>query len=276
MQFVEAKVPYRIPLVGGITDYPAYYRKHATQSICCTIDRYLAVSVKQNSQCGLRIESKAELPWGMGLGSSGAYFSALVLAIARSKGKKLPKLVAARLAYELETGIDKCATGRQDSVACLFKGISKISYHRDDSVTVDRVPIPAGWREKLARRLLLFDTGVRRSARDSIRDILGARNTPLLNEIARLPGVLIEAWNSRDFDFLGTALDLQEKYRSRLSPTCRSRRTDRLLRIARDCGAGARLTGAGVGCLLCYCPEGKQRQLREQLGLSEIRFSILW
>jgi hypothetical protein len=47
-------------------------------------------------------------------------------------------------------------------------------------------------------------------------------------------------------------------------------------RDARRCGAGARLTGAGFGCLLCYCPEAKQPQLRETLGLSEIQFSILW
>ena len=106
--------------------------------------------------------------------------------------------------------------------------------------------------------------------------MLGRKNKSLLHEIAKLPGLLIRAWNNGDMDFLGTALGFQEQYRSRLSPTCRSPRTDKLLEAARKCGAGARLTGAGIGCLLCYCPEEKQSELRRKLNLKEIPFSILW
>ena len=276
MQTVQAKVSYRIPLVGGITDYPEYYRTHGAQSLCCTIDKYLCVTIQKNEQGGLDIRSRADLSWGTGLGSSGAYHSALVMAFARLRKQKLSNLVIAKLAYDFETGIDKFATGRQDSVACLFRGVSKINYHRDDTVTVDRVAIPAAWRGKLSARLLLFDSGVRRRASDSIKDVLARKNTPLLNRIARLPKLLLRAWDAGDIDFLGKALDLQEQYRSRLSPTCRSAETDRLLRIARSCGAGARLTGAGIGTLLCYCPEEKQPELRKKLGLSEIKFSLLW
>ena len=276
MQTIQAKVSYRIPLVGGITDYPEYYLEHGARSICCTIDKYLYVSISRNGQGGIDIQSKADLPWGMGLGSSGAFHSALVLAFAGMRKQKLSPLVVSKLAYELETGIDKYATGRQDSVACLFKGVSKINYHRDGSVNVDSIAVPASWRKKLSDRLLLFDTGVRRSAGDSIKDILSRKKKPLLHEIAKLPELLTRAWRSKDLDFLGPALDLQEHYRGHLSPTCRSPRTDKLLEIARKCGAGARLTGAGIGCLLCYCPEGKQSELRKKLGLKEIKFSLLW
>jgi D-glycero-alpha-D-manno-heptose-7-phosphate kinase len=276
MQTVQAKVSYRIPLVGGITDYPEYYREHGAQSLCCTIDKFLYVSIRQNQQGGLDILSRADLSWGTGLGSSGAYHSALVMAFAMLKKQKPSPLAIAKMAYELETGIDKFATGRQDSVACLFRGVSKINYHRDDTVTVNRVNIPATWRKKLSNRLLLFDSGVRRRASDSIKDVLARKNTPLLDKIAGLPKLLLRAWDAGDMDFLGKALDLQEQYRSQLSPTCRSRETDKLLGIARDCGAGARLTGAGIGTLLCYCPEEKQSELRKKLGISEIKFSLLW
>jgi D-glycero-alpha-D-manno-heptose-7-phosphate kinase len=276
MQTVEAKVSYRIPLVGGITDYPEYYLKHGAQSLCCTIDKYLYVSIRKNRQGGLDILSRADLSWGTGLGSSGAYHSALILAFARLRKQKPTNLVVAKLAYELETGIDKFATGRQDSVACLYRGVSKINYYRDGSVTVDRVALPAAWRKKLSNRLLLFDSGVRRPARDSIKDVLSRSNTPLLNKIAGLPKLLLQAWKDGNMDFLGKALDMQEHYRGQLSPTCRSAETDRLLGIARSCGAGARLTGAGIGTLLCYCPEEKQSELRKKLGISEIKFSLLW
>ncbi|HEV2318191.1 MAG TPA: hypothetical protein VGV18_00465, partial [Verrucomicrobiae bacterium] len=154
MQTVQARVSYRIPLVGGTTDYPDYYRKFGAQSICCPIDKYLRVAIQKNGQGGLNIQSRADLPWGTGLGSSGAYHSALILAFAQDRKQKLSPLVVAKLAYELETGIDPYATGRQDSLACLFKGVCEFQYHRDDSVRVHRIPIPVGWRRKLSDRLL--------------------------------------------------------------------------------------------------------------------------
>ena len=276
MQAIQAKVSYRIPLVGGTTDYPDYYRKYGAQSICCPMDKYLRVSIQKNDQGGVDIQSKADLPWGTGLGSSGAFHSALIIAFAKSRKQRLSPLAIAKLAYELETGIDPYAAGRQDSVACLFKGISQIKYHRDESVSVHRIAIPGAWRKELSDRLLLFDTGVRRSARDSIKDFMSPKNLSVLHEIAKLPGLLLNAWKAGDMDFLRSALDLQELYRSRLSPMCRSPRTDRLLEIVRKCGGGARLTGAGIGCLLCYCPEGRQNEIRRELGLKEIPFSILW
>jgi galactokinase/mevalonate kinase-like predicted kinase len=222
------------------------------------------------------VQSKADLPWGIGLGSSGAYHSALISVLAKFKKQRLSKLSIAKLAYDLETGIEKDATGKQDSLACLFKGFSNITYYCDDSVTVDQIPIPTEWQKKLTNRLLLFDTGERRRSRDSIKDILSRKNDSLLNEIAKLPDMLARAWRALDIDFLASALDLQEEYRSQLTPSCKSQRTDRFLGIARRCGAGARLTGAGLGCLLCYCHEERQQQLREKLCLPEIRFSILW
>lgn len=212
----------------------------------------------------------------MGLGSSGAFHSALVMALAKDRKQKLSPLTIANLAYELETGIDPYATGRQDSIACLVKGLSEFRYHQDDSMSIHPIAIPGVWRKTLSDRLLLFDSGFRRRARSSIKDILTRSNKSLLHEIAKLPGLLIEAWNAGNIDFLGQALNLQERYRARLSPTCRSARTDALLAAARRCGAGARLTGAGIGCLLCYCPEEKQAELRKKLSLKEIPFSILW
>lgn len=96
-----------------------------------------------------------------------------------------------------------------------------------------------------------------------------------LESIVRSPSALIRAWSSKDIDYFGTSIDLQERYRSQLSQTRKSPRTDTLLATARKCGAGARLIGAGVGRLFCYCPEEMQQELRERLGIPEIVFSIL-
>jgi galactokinase/mevalonate kinase-like predicted kinase len=131
-------------------------------------------------------------------------------------------------------------------------------------------------QDRLNGRLLLFDTGIRRRARDSIKDALCKPNHAALREIRTLPGLLASAFKAGDIDFLSKALDQQEHYRGQMSSLCRSERTNKLLKIARECGAGARLTGAGLGCLLCYCHEDRQTMLRNQLGLPEIKFSILW
>lgn len=277
MQKAQAKVWCRIPLVGGFTDHPEFYKLHDAATVCCAINRYISVSIQENAVGGVDIRSASDLPWGLGLGSSGAYYAALVSALARYKQQTLPKSAVARLAYQLENGIEDHSTGRQDSVACLFRGISMIIYFRDDSVAVNPIPTPIAWRSILAKRLLLFDIGERRRARDSIRDASARNNKSALLSISKLPGLLIRAWEHGDFDFLADALNVQEQYRSQLSPLCKSARTDRLLRIARGCGAGARLTGAGLGCLLCYCPEERQAtRLRQEIGLREIEFSILW
>lgn len=276
MQKIKARVFYRIPLVGGATDYPEFYKKYGAQSVCCAIDKYLSVTIETNACGGLNIESKADLPWGMGLGSSGAFNSALILALARLRKRHLTKIAVSRLAYNLETGIDMHGTGRQDSIACLFSGISKITYHRNDSVKVDRISLSVDWQRKLSDRLLLFDIGIRREARHSIKDFQAKKNQPLLHEIAKLPNLLLCEWQLGNFEFLGDALNLQENYRSQLSPSCKSPRTDKILSTVRKHGAGARLTGAGLGCLLCYCPQEKKALIRDELKLKEIPFSILW
>ena len=276
MQKIQAKVSYRIPLVGGFTDFQEFYKDHGGQTISCAIDKFASVCVVRNRLGGVNIQTKSDLPYGIGLGSSGAFHSALILALTKCRQERLSKLTLAKLAYQLETGVQKFSTGRQDSLACLFRGVSKITYGRDDSIAVERITLSRSLREKLNSRLLLFDTGARRHAFVSIKDVLLKQNKGLLKKIAELPRALTRAWSLGNIDFLGTAIDLQEGYRSELSPSCKSYRTDRLLAIARRCGAGARLTGAGVGCLLCYCVEEHQGQLRKELNIPEMKFSILW
>lgn len=276
MRQIQASVSYRIPIVGGFTDFPEFYRGHGGETISCAIDRGVSITVRQNKRGGLSLRTEADLPAGMGLGSSGAFHAALVMALARGKGCALNRTKIAGLAYSLEAGIDRHATGRQDALACLHRGFTRITYAPDDSVAVQQIAMPKAWRAELQKRLLLFDTGERRQARHSIQDVLAKRNESALGCIAKLPGLLREAWASGNIDFLGQALDLQESYRRLLSPTCRSRRTDRFLEIARSSGAGARLIGAGTGALLCYCPELRQRELKRRLAIPQIHFSILW
>jgi galactokinase/mevalonate kinase-like predicted kinase len=187
MQAFEAKVFSRIPLVGGMTDYPCFYSQHRAESICCAIDKYLHVSVQENGFGGVTIDSKSDLPSGIGMGSSGAFHSALILALAKSRGRRLSKFVVAKLAYDLEMGIEDNATGRQDSVACLFNGISRIRYFPDDSIRVNSIKVPYIWQKKLSDRLLLFDSGVRRRARDSIKDILSLLSGYKSNRFNWLP-----------------------------------------------------------------------------------------
>lgn len=273
---IEAKVSYRLPLVGGFSDFPEFYRYREGETISCTIDKFVSICISENEFDGLDIKSKADLPWGIGLGSSGVYYSALVSALSRYKGRSLTNKNIAKLAYNLEIGIDESATGRQDSMACLYRGLIRINYLPDDTLIVRTISIPDEWRHLLNRRLLLFDTGSRRSARESIKDILTRADMPLVSEIAKLPRKLVHAWNKGDLDFLGSALNLQEEFRSQLSPSCNSAKTNRILKLARECGAGARLTGAGIGCLLCYCREEHQKALRDRLGLREFKFSIEW
>lgn len=274
---IEVKVPYRIPLVGGFTDFPQFYNTGAVgQTVSCTINRFVTIALSINRLGGINIRTRSDLPIGVGLGSSGAFHAGLILALAKSRDKALTPISAAALAYQLETGINQYSTGQQDSLACLVRGITLLTYKQNNPVVAAQVHLDRELRRTIDRRLLLFDTKIRRDAASSIEDIFQKNNVKTLTQIASLPQKLLTAWKEGNLSATADLLNDQEALRSNLSNSCRSRLTDEMLAKARSVGAGARLAGAGLGCLLCYCPEDRTENLRHVLNLEEIRFSILW
>ncbi len=302
---IVTQTPLRIGLVGGGTDLPSYYREHGGRVLNAAIDKYVYVIVKQRFdediyvnysrkeivsrvedlqhelvreamhmagiRGGVEITTLADIPSaGSGLGSSSSVTVGLLHALFAYKGQQLPAEELAERACAIE--IDRCRKpiGKQDQYVAAFGGICDIGFGPGDKVVVDQVHLPPPLRRRLQGELLLFFTGITRSA-DSI---LGEQTAnigdriPQLNRLRDLAGEAAGGLRNADLDALGVALRESWQAKRMLATGVSNKQIDNAVQAAHDAGAsGAKVTGAGGGgFLLVTCPVEYQRAVRDRLA----------
>lgn len=201
---ILSRAPLRLPLGGGGTDLPAYYREHGGYVLTAAIDKYVgvvanrpaidpqvlvrysqaeAVSHASEVQHDLvrpallhfgiteRIElaSIADVSAGTGLGSSGSYLVALLAALKAIKGEAIDRSEIAELACHIEIDLAGHTVGKQDQYAASLGGILSMEIDCEGHVTAERLPLDPAVVGDLQRRTLLFYTGVTRSAQEVLR-----------------------------------------------------------------------------------------------------------
>ncbi len=303
---IVTQTPLRIGLVGGGTDLPAYYRGHGGRVLNAAIDKYVYVVVKQRfdddiyvnysskeivsrvedirhelvreamNMAGIRggveITTLADIPssGGSGLGSSSAVTVGLLHALFAYQGKQITAAELAERACTIE--IDRCKKpiGKQDQYAAAFGGICDIRFGPGDAVEVSDVSMPAVKRRHLQSELMLFFTGITRSA-DTILSEQTANvgdRLPQLDQLRDLAGEAAEGLRSGDIDALGTALSKSWQAKRALATGVSNQQIDEAVEAALEAGAtGAKVTGAGGGgFLLVTCPVERQRMVRDRLA----------
>ena len=303
---IVSQTPLRIGLVGGGTDLPAYYRGHGGRVLNAAIDKYVYVIVKQRfdddiyvnysskeivsrvedirhelvreamNMAGIRggveITTLADIPssGGSGLGSSSAVTVGLLHALFAYQGKQITAAELAERACTIE--IDRCKKpiGKQDQYAAAFGGICDIRFGPGDAVEVSDVSMPAVKRRHLQSELMLFFTGITRSA-DTILSEQTANvgdRLPQLDQLRDLAGEAAEGLRSGDIDALGTALSKSWQAKRALATGVSNQQIDEAVEAALEAGAtGAKVTGAGGGgFLLVTCPVERQRMVRDRLA----------
>jgi D-glycero-alpha-D-manno-heptose-7-phosphate kinase len=307
--------PFRVSFAGGGSDVPAFYRRYGGAVLSCTITKYsFAIihpffdsenfNLKYSStevtndaakiahpilrevlrflglRGGLEIASIADLPSGTGLGSSSSFCVALLNGLHAHAGRFVAKEVLAAEACTIEIERLDEPIGKQDQYAAAFGGINFIEFHKNDSVTVEPLLLPRETVVELERSVMLFYTGVQRSA----RKILAAQHARVERDEAAVTTLrrmadgaycLREALTSGDLDGLGRILHeswvLKRSFGDQVSTT----RIDRLYDAALAAGAlGGKLAGAGGGgFLVLYCPPSAQAGVRAALHeLREVDF----
>jgi D-glycero-alpha-D-manno-heptose-7-phosphate kinase len=295
----------RIGLLGGGTDLPDYYREHGGRVLNCAIDKYVYVIVKERFDdeiyvnyskkeivsrvedlehelvreamimtgvsCGVEITTLADIPSaGSGLGSSSAVTVGLLHALFAYQGRQVTAEELAERACTIE--IDRCRKpiGKQDQYIAAFGGIRDIRFGPGDEVVPAELALSAVERRDLQRNILLFYTGVTRSA-DSIlaeqtANIKATR--PQLDLLRDLAGVVVERLRGGDVDSLGFAMRESWAAKRQLASGVSNDQIDGAVSRALDAGAsGAKLTGAGGGgFLLVICPIERQRAVRQSLA----------
>ena len=202
---IITRSPLRISLGGGGTDLPSYYREHGGFLVAAAIDRYVYLTLHQTfvedciikysqmervssideirhpiirealrltgTPCAsLEIASMSDIPAGSGLGSSGSFTTALLGALHAFNHEIVTKSRLAEEACHIELEVLGEPIGKQDQFIAAYGGITKFSFNRDDSVTVEPVRLASETRANLQDNLVLFFTGYTRSASNILKD----------------------------------------------------------------------------------------------------------
>jgi D-glycero-alpha-D-manno-heptose-7-phosphate kinase len=196
---ILSRSPLRISLGGGGTDLPSYYSKFGGYTLSAAIDKYVYVSVGKPFSAGIKakyskyeevysltnlehpiireairhfspnenqleITTFADVPAGTGLGSSGSFTTGILLALSSFFGKPLSKEQLANLACKIEIEVLEQSIGKQDQYISTFGGITEFFYHEDGAVTHKSLDMSLENLVKLNGSLLLYFTGISRSA----------------------------------------------------------------------------------------------------------------
>lgn len=317
---IITRTPLRITLGGGGTDVPSYYRKRdGGFLVAAAITKYVFIAVNRNFDgdyllkyshverfddpndaehrllreillvsevpAGVEISSMADIPAGTGLGSSGAFTVGTLQALLAHRRDHPSNVELAELACHVELERLGEPIGKQDQYIAAVGGITAFSFEADESVRVRPLDLAPETRERLEDDLVLFYTGIRRSASEVLaveaaadsRSGLATDLDANLDAVKALGHETARALERGDLDHFGSLLSDQWQRKLERSPTPVHERVDRWIRAGLEAGAtGGKLVGAGDGGFLLFFSESKS-DLREAMrseGLDEVRFGI--
>jgi D-glycero-alpha-D-manno-heptose-7-phosphate kinase len=313
---VMTRSPLRITLGGGGTDLPSYYREHGGFLVAGAIDKYVFVTVNrpfypgifikyskmeqvqrteeiqhpiiresldalgfQNPQ--IEISTFADIPAGTGLGSSGSFTTALLRALSAHKLQPMLPSHLARLACEIEIERLKEPIGKQDQYIAAYGGITCFTFNQDNSVEAVPLRLDSETLFDLEDNLLLFFTGISRSAGSVLKDQDQKTRSADDQMIANLHYVKELGIRSKQAleegkpSVVGELMHEHWLNKKKRSEGMSNPQIDEWYDLGRKNGAlGGKLVGAGGGGFLMFYTEdpSKLRRAMTNAGLSEVRF----
>jgi D-glycero-alpha-D-manno-heptose-7-phosphate kinase len=304
---IISRTPFRISFFGGGTDYPAWYRKHSGAVLATTIDKYCYITCRhlppffEHKYCviyskmeycraldeighpavrevlrflqydrGVEIHHDGDLPARGGMGSSSAFTVGLLHALYALKGIMPSKKKLASESIHIEQEILKETVGSQDQALAAYGGLSHITFLPNGEISVVPVTISPERMNELNSHLMLFYTGIKRTASDVAQSYVNGieskkRQLRLQKDLVD-EGIAILA-SGQDINGFGELLYEAWQAKRSLSALVSNTEVDDLFETALAAGAvGGKLTGAGGGgFLLLFVPPSKQKALREKL-----------
>jgi D-glycero-alpha-D-manno-heptose-7-phosphate kinase len=304
---IISRTPFRISFFGGGTDYPAWSSKYGGAVLATTIDKYcyltcrylppffehrirLVYSKIENCHTiddiqhpsvkgilshlqmdrGIEIHHDGDLPARSGMGSSSSFTVGLLNALYALRGEIRSKQQLAAESIHIEQSVLEETVGSQDQVCAAYGGFNHISFLSNGEFSVRPVTLAPHRIEELNSHLMLFYTGLIRTASDVassyVNDLDSKRRH--LRIMKDLVEEGINVLNCGDDlhpfgELLHEAWQLKRDLGNRVSNS----KIDELYDQARAAGAvGGKLTGAGGGgFLLLFVPPEKQTALKETL-----------
>lgn len=313
---IITQTPLRISLAGGGTDFPDFYKTESGCVVSAAIDKYIYVIIKERfddkirigysrtemvdsidqiehelvREClrktgithGVEISTMADIPSeGSGLGSSSSVTVGLLNAMYAYSGESKAADVLAGQACEIEIDVLGKPIGKQDQYIAAFGSLRFIEFMPSGEVRVAPIAIDSGSERELGDSLMLFFTGVTRSA----SDILGEQRHNIPSRAAILRDMKRQAYELREslinghIDRVGEIMDQGWSHKKQLADKISSSGIDSMYQAALEAGAlGGKIAGAGGGgFMLLYCLPERRLAVRDRLtqsGLKELPFKL--
>jgi D-glycero-alpha-D-manno-heptose-7-phosphate kinase len=304
---VISRTPFRISFFGGGTDYPIWYREHGGSVLATSVDKYcyltcrylppffehrirLVYSRIENCQKiddiahpaarevlrfsgierGVEIHHDGDLPARSGMGSSSSFTVGLLHALYALQGQMPSKRQLAQESIRIEQELIQETVGSQDQVLAAFGGFNHVMFASNGEISVQPVTVSAERLKELNAHLMLFYSGIERTASDIaetyITDLNGKKSQ--LRIMKHLVEESLGLLNSGQ-DICGFGSLLHEAWLAKrgLSAQVSNTQIDQIYELAMANGAlGGKLLGAGGGgFMLLFVPPAFQERVRERL-----------
>ena len=312
---IVSRTPFRISFFGGGTDYPAWYRRHGGRVLATTIDKYCYLTCRHlppffehkyrvvysnidicrtieeirhpaaravikhlNIHRGLEIHHDGDLPARSGMGSSSAFTVGLLHALYVLQGEMPDKHRLVTEGIHVEQQLLKETVGSQDQVMAAYGGFNHVVFRQDGSVEVHPVVLPPPRLADLFGHLMLFYTGIKRTASDVadsyVKDIDG-KESQLRAMASLVDAALAILGTGEPLNSFGHLLHESWSLKRSLSSAVTNPQVNDIYEQAREAGAlGGKLTGAGGGgFMLLFVEPAKRAQISVALeGYLQIPF----
>jgi D-glycero-alpha-D-manno-heptose-7-phosphate kinase len=311
---IIVQTPLRVSLFGGGTDFPSFYLSEGGAVLTSAIDKYIFITIKQRFDkklrvgytrtemvdsvedvqhelireafrktgihSGVEITTMGDIPsTGSGLGSSSTVTVGALHAMYTFLGMIVPARTLAQEACEIEIETLGKPIGVQDQYIVAFGGLRFVEFLPGGEVKVEKIELNPCHKRRLSSNLLLFYTGMSRSARDILKEQKNniEIKTGILRTMKSMAYQARKELQEGNIDVVGELLHESWMLKKQLASQISNGTVDSIYQAARNAGAiGGKLTGAGGGgFLLLYCPYQKQDNLRSALSqLQELPFNL--
>jgi len=314
---IVTRTPFRVTLGGGGTDLPSYYEKYGGFIFSAGIDKYMFINVNRPTsddlirvkysesemvekladvrhasarealrltgiEKNIEISSIADIPAGTGLGSSSCYTVGLLHALHTLKREYVPLAQLAEEDFKIEAEVLGRPIGKQDPYLAAFGGLTVLEIGKDGKTKVRKANVSMEVADELNQNLLIFFTGVTRSADIILTEqtkAVKAENknvTDSMHYIKEIGYEILEAVEEGNVDEVGRKFHAHWEHKKRISTKMTNPEFDKIYDAALAAGAlGGKISGAGGGGFFTFYVPGDHRKFREAMrgfGLREMRY----
>ncbi len=299
---IIVRTPLRISFVGGGSDLKAFYSHHDGQVVCTAIDKFVYAIVKERFddliyinyskketveridqiqhdlvreamkitgvEKGIEITTLADIPSsGSGLGSSSSITVALLHALYAHQNILVTAEQLAEEACGIEIDVLGKPIGRQDQYAAAHGGINQFTFQTGDVTRRTPMRLNRGVLRKFSSSLLLYYTGITRSADTILNQQSANLNGVAKRETMQKMVALVEPFarnlQAGDISSCGDLLNRNWQLKQQMAEGISNPVIEEMYRLATEAGALAgKVCGAGGGgFLLLMVPRERQNEV---------------